>query len=269
MNDEQFEKFLNSIKEVPKVTRYCGTPYFGDVWEEVMDKETWELMIKQLKEMGDEEWQKFLDEYDEEYGEGNWEDEMDKWWEEYNNRFEEQNDEEWDNSLGDYDEDEWEKANRMYDEYDNMNDLWEDEPILKVKKLHKDAIIPKQATTGSACFDLYMPCDYTFVGNSKLVGIGLAFEIPEGHVMLVMPRSSTGLETPLRQSNSIGVIDSDYRGEVGVMFDIARGEYQYTVKKGESVAQAMILKLPEVSIIEVDELSETERGEGGFGSTGK
>lgn len=217
MNDEQFKKFLNSIKEIPKVIRYCGTPYFGDVWEEEMTKESWDEMIKQLKETSDEEWQKFLDKYDAEYGEGHWE---------------------------------------------------EDTPVLKVKKLHEDAVIPKQATDGSAAFDLFMPRDCVFLGNSTKVGIGLAFEIPKGYVMLVVPRSSTGSDTPLRQSNSVGVIDSDYRGEVSVIFDVIAGTV-YTVNKGDRIAQAMLVKLPEVNIIEVDELSETERGDGGFGSTGK
>ena len=222
-----------------------------------MKKEFWDKMFQMLGEISDEERQKSLDEHDEESREGNWEDETDEWWEELNDSFEER--EEMNRQLMDLSD----------EERNGFDDTWKDStPILKVKKLHKDAVIPKQATDGSAGFDLVMPRDCIFIGNSTKVGTGLAFEIPQGYVMLIVPRSSTGLKTPLRQSNSVGVIDSDYRGEVSVLFDVSAG-YVYTVKKGESVAQAMLVKLPEVNIVEVDELSETERGKGGFGSTGK
>ena len=102
---------------------------------------------------------------------------------------------------------------------------------------------------------------------SNKIPLGLAFEIPPGYAMFIVPRSSTGLKTTLRQFNSIGVIDSDYRGEVSALYDRFGIKDEY-IKKGDRIAQGFILPVAQVDFIEVDELSETERGTGGFGSTG-
>ena len=107
--------------------------------------------------------------------------------------------------------------------------------------------------------------------STKKVPLGLAFEVPKGHAMLLFPRSSTGLKTPLRMSNSVGVIDSDYRGEVCCLYDNEGFNSSYLdhhIYKGDRIAQGMILPVEQVSFLDVDELSETERGNGGFGSTG-
>lgn len=141
---------------------------------------------------------------------------------------------------------------------------------LKVKKLSKDARLPKYQTDGSGAFDFYLPED-AFVDSNKScvkIPLGIAVEVPHGYGLFIIPRSSTGLKTTLRQSNSIGLIDSDYRGEIAVILDNIGTMDGYVLHKGERIAQGYLVKLPHVDIIEVNELSETERGTGGFGSTG-
>ncbi|AHM66893.1 deoxyuridine 5'-triphosphate nucleotidohydrolase [Paenibacillus polymyxa SQR-21] len=177
---------------------------------------------------------------------------------------------------------------------------------VKIKRLHPDAVIPQYATPGAAAFDLVAVEDVIIApGETKKVPLGLAFEIPEGYVMIVAMRSGIALKTKLRQPNGIGVIDSDYRGEVAMMFDNAaigenyldftyglidgkfrtigldgnaEVEYEasyedisvyYHIRRGDRVAQAFILPIPRVNLVQTDgELSETERGTGGFGHTG-
>ena len=138
---------------------------------------------------------------------------------------------------------------------------------VKIKKLSQDAILPRYATDGSGCFDLFYKEDYEEEFDLVLeVSTGLSFEIPEGYVMLVFSRSGHGFKHDVRLSNCVGVIDSDYRGEVKVKL---RGDEYNNLdfKYGDAVAQAMIVPVPKVSFIEVQTLSETARGEGGFGST--
>lgn len=141
---------------------------------------------------------------------------------------------------------------------------------LKVKKLSKDARLPKYQTDGSGAFDFYLP-ENAFIDTHKKsvkVPLGVAVEVPHGYGLFIIPRSSTGLKTTLRQSNSIGLIDSDYRGEIAVILDNLDEVEAYALNKGERIAQGYLVKLPHVNIVEVNELSETERGTGGFGSTG-
>lgn len=147
---------------------------------------------------------------------------------------------------------------------------------VKIKKLHPEAITPKYATLGAACFDLYAVVDgdaillnsYVYKDHPLTIKTGLSFEIPEGHVMLVYSRSGHGFKSNVRLSNCVGVIDSDYRGEVHVKLiqDIA-AELLY-INNGDRIAQAMIVPVDNVEFEEVDELSDTERGASGFGSTG-
>ncbi len=141
---------------------------------------------------------------------------------------------------------------------------------VKIKKLHPDAVIPKYATKGAACFDL-VGLEYAEFfgpdGNPSKMHTGLAFEVPSGHVMLIYARSGMATEMGIRPSNCVGVIDSDYRGEVIVPLHSDRIGIQ-CIQKGTRIAQAMIVKLPEVELVEAEELSQTERGAGGFGSTG-
>ena len=148
---------------------------------------------------------------------------------------------------------------------------------VRIKKLHPDAVIPKYAKAGDAGLDLTaVTKSYDRDGNI-VYGTGLAFEIPDGYVGLVFPRSSlSSLDIAL--SNCVGVIDSGYRGEVTAKFKpamlfnreqrpIILNNRIYEV--GERVAQIIIIPYPKIEFIESDELSETERGTGGYGSSGK
>jgi len=140
---------------------------------------------------------------------------------------------------------------------------------VKIKKLSPDAVIPSYAKSGDAGMDL-VATSIKFDGTQITYGTGLAIEIPEGFVGLVFPRSSIR-KTDLSLSNSVGVIDSGYRGEIQATFNQKSlskdGQILYGV--GDRICQLMIIPHPHVDFIEVQELNNTERGEGGFGSTGK
>lgn len=145
---------------------------------------------------------------------------------------------------------------------------------LKIKKLHPDAVIPKYATAGAACFDLHALMDYdnamVTVGMPVTIRTGLSFEIPDGHVMLVFSRSGHGFKNDTRLANCVGVIDSDYRGEVQVKLTRDQAASHFLiVNHGDRIAQAMIIPVQQVQFVEVDDLTETERGTAGFGSTGQ
>lgn len=142
---------------------------------------------------------------------------------------------------------------------------------VKIKKLTPDAITPTYATDGSACFDLYA-VESNFVDDiahpSALVHTGIALEVPRGFQILVFSRSGHGFKNNVRLANCVGVIDSDYRGEIKVMLT-ADSEGSLQINKGDRVAQAQIVPNYRASFIEHEELTETSRGLGGFGSTGK
>lgn len=141
---------------------------------------------------------------------------------------------------------------------------------VKIKKLHKDSVIPLYAKSGDAGMDLVATTVFYDEQDNIVYGTGLAFEIPEGYVGLVFPRSSNS-KTNLTLTNSVGVIDSGYRGEVSFKYKEhkAGGKLLPTYEIGDRVGQIIILPYPQIEFKEVSELSETERGEGGFGSTGK
>ena len=141
---------------------------------------------------------------------------------------------------------------------------------VKIKKLNPNAVIPSYAKSGDAGIDL-VATSMNFDGTQITYGTGLAVEIPEGFVGLVFPRSSIR-KTDLSLSNSVGVIDSGYRGEIQATFNQKSlsskgGSFLYGV--GDRICQLMIIPHPHVDFVEVNELTNTERGEGGFGSTGK
>jgi dUTP pyrophosphatase len=140
---------------------------------------------------------------------------------------------------------------------------------VKVKKLHPDAVIPSYSKAGDAAMDLTaISVDKDEYGNA-VYGTGLAIEIPEGHVGLLFPRSSNS-KTDLYLTNHVGVIDSGYRGEIMFKYRGVRGLLDARIyAKNERVGQLMILPYPQIELVESDTLSETERGDGGFGSTGK
>lgn len=130
---------------------------------------------------------------------------------------------------------------------------------------------PKKQTEGSAGIDLFHNEDKEIrlkPGESSLISTGLFLEIPEGYVGIVATRSSLGFKYNCTLTNSIGVIDSDYRGEIIVKI-INHGNMEKVIEPYERVAQIIIMPFLNVELNEVDELSKTERGSGGFGSTGK
>ena len=158
---------------------------------------------------------------------------------------------------------------------------------VKIKKTHPDAVIPKYAKAGDAGLDLTATSMYYDEYGNICYGTGLAFEIPEGYVGLIFPRSSICKEQ-LLLSNAVGVIDSGYRGEVSFKFKPsmaldnrqcvkADAEKLWSIavrqndiyKVGDRIGQMIIMPYPSVEFEEVEELSETERGEGGYGSSGK
>lgn len=138
---------------------------------------------------------------------------------------------------------------------------------LKIKRLVPEAKLPKYGTSGAAGMDL-TATSFTLGEGTVTYGTGLAVEIPEGYVGLLFPRSSIK-NVPLSLSNSVGVIDSDYRGEIKVTFRVIPESPGELYTPGDRVCQLVLLKNPYVTVEEIDELSDTDRGEGGFGSTGK
>jgi dUTP pyrophosphatase len=139
---------------------------------------------------------------------------------------------------------------------------------VKIKKLVPEAVIPSYASHGDAGLDLvatYIKVeDHNTYGYFEY-GTGIAVEIPEGYVGLIFPRSSIS-KTGMLLTNSVGVIDSGYRGEIKLRFKYINGTKSYEV--GDKIAQLIILPYPTIEFEEVEELSDSERGEGGFGSTG-
>lgn len=143
--------------------------------------------------------------------------------------------------------------------------------ILNIKKMKDNAKLPTQATSQAAGIDLYacVPAPITIeAGTTKLIGTGVGVEIPEGYAGFIFARSGTAYKRGLAPANKVGVIDSDYRGELIVALHNHSDTEQF-VDVGERIAQLVLLEVPQVRIYEVDNLSTTKRGTGGFGSTGR
>ncbi len=142
---------------------------------------------------------------------------------------------------------------------------------IAIKKLQPEAILPTYGTDFSAGADLYAITDGDISiepGQTILVHTGLAFEIPEGYVGLVYARSGLATKRGLAPANKVGVIDADYRGEVMVALYNQSSQVQ-TLSSGERIAQIVIAPFLHAEFYEANELSDTVRGTGGFGSTGK
>lgn len=158
----------------------------------------------------------------------------------------------------------------------------------EVKIKLNGGIMPKKATDGSAAYDLYVPEDVTLTrGMRKVIDLKFSMEIPRGYAATIQPRSgfsAKGMEVEVFDTYPFydevteekridadvirGLIDSDYRGSVGVIIKINEMHDEIRFKKGTRIAQMQIVEVPQVELIEVDELSDTDRGEGGFGHTG-
>lgn len=139
---------------------------------------------------------------------------------------------------------------------------------VKVKKLHPHAKLPTKSSEGAACFDVYAASSESiWPGVVTAVHTGLAFELPKNFELEIRPRSGLALKG-ISIINSPGTLDSDYRGELKILFLSVRDRL-YTVKPGDRVAQVKINKVYPTKFVEVKELEETKRGEKGFGSTGR
>ncbi|MBO5525325.1 MAG: dUTP diphosphatase [Clostridia bacterium] len=137
-------------------------------------------------------------------------------------------------------------------------------------KKHEKAIMPKYGSASAAGADLYACLDEAVtIGahETKLIPTGLILQLPEGYAGLIYARSGLALKRNLAPANKVGVVDSDYRGEVMVALH-NHGETAQTVEYGERIAQLVVTPYLAVRFVEEEVLSETERGEGGFGSTG-
>ena len=131
--------------------------------------------------------------------------------------------------------------------------------------------MPHLATTGAACYDVYACLEQPETlspGERFAVSTGMAVEVPEGYLLSVRPRSGLAIKNGITMINSPGTIDCDYRGEVKILL-VNHGKEAFEIKDGDRIGQLILEKSYEVDWVEVDELSDTARGEGGFGSTGK
>lgn len=142
---------------------------------------------------------------------------------------------------------------------------------IRVKKLNEKAFLPTYGSAEAAGADLYACLDETVViqpGETAWISTGIALEVPKGCAGLVYARSSMGAKRGLAPANKVGVIDSDYRGEIRVVL-LNHSKQVQIVEHGERVAQFLITPVLTPAYIEAEELSDTNRGSGGFGSTGK
>ena len=137
-------------------------------------------------------------------------------------------------------------------------------------KLDKNAKVPTYAHDSDAAADIYAAETITIPANSRatIVKTGVRIALPEGWVAYIIPRSSIGVKTPLRLSNSVGCIDENYRGELGVMYDNI-SDSDYTINAGDRIAQLIVMPYYHFKPQVMDILPETDRGEGAYGSTGK
>ena len=140
---------------------------------------------------------------------------------------------------------------------------------LPVKRLRPDAVVPERAYAGDAGLDL-AACDRVELapGERALVGTGLAVAIPEGHAGFVQPRSGLAARHGITIVNAPGLIDAGYRGELKVALLNTDARATFVVEPGMRIAQLVVLALPAVAPVEVDELPASDRGAGGFGSSG-
>jgi dUTP pyrophosphatase len=139
--------------------------------------------------------------------------------------------------------------------------------VVNFKKLHADARLPKKGSSSAACHDVYATSVTIDQNLTVTYGLGFATEIPEGWRAVVVPRSNIS-KHPWVLANSVGIIDSDYRGEWMVKFKSLSGELTLPYAIGDRVAQIYFEKNVDVAFAEVDDLEDTTRGDGGFGSTG-
>lgn len=136
-------------------------------------------------------------------------------------------------------------------------------------KLRDDAVLPARAHSGDAGFDLSACEEVTIgVGERAAVGTGVAVEIPDGHAGLVVPRSGLALRHGISLVNTPGVVDAGYRGEVRIILLNTDRESAFTVEPGMRIAQLLVVPVVAADVVQIQELTASDRGEGGFGSSG-
>ena len=158
----------------------------------------------------------------------------------------------------------------FYDIFDRALEQYHNYNIVLPIKLDEGAIVPTYAHETDACADLYAADDMTIPAHtfSNMIRTGVHIALPEGWMAMIFPRSSIGANTPNRLSNSVGIIDSEYRGQLGVLYDnLSNSDYE--IKAGDRVAQMLVMPSYKFKADVVDILPASDRGEGGFGSTGK
>ncbi len=146
-----------------------------------------------------------------------------------------------------------------------------EEMVLKIKRLRKEAVLPERKTPGSAGYDLCACIAGDFAlepGELAILPTGLAAEIPEGCAGMIFTRSGLGVKHGVAVANGVGVIDSDYRGEIHVGLRNS-SRVPYVIRPGERIAQLIVMPVCLPRVEEVEILSKTQRGKGGFGSTGQ
>lgn len=145
--------------------------------------------------------------------------------------------------------------------------------IVNVLKIRSEAVMPNYAHDGDSGFDFFAAANIRVCPQSfgTLVPTGLAFEIPCGFELQIRPRSGMTKKTHIRVSNSPGTVDSSYRGEVGILIDnlAPYGSRPFFIRKGDKIAQGVIAPVVRAELVEAQVLTDTERGGGGFGSTGQ
>ena len=140
---------------------------------------------------------------------------------------------------------------------------------MRIKALHQNFVLPIKASDKAGAFDIYMPESGAICGHhGKLVGLGFAAEVPEGHVALILPRSGVGAKHGVELNNTCGVIDSDYRGEWMASLKTKNGS-AYRWEAEDRLLQFLVVPVANTTLEEVDELNSTQRGSGGFGHTGQ
>lgn len=138
---------------------------------------------------------------------------------------------------------------------------------MRIQPLHTDFIMPTKGSAHAGAFDIHMPKAGFANGDSQLHGLGFAAEVPQGHVALILPRSSTGAKFGLELNNTCGVIDSDYRGEWKAALRTKNG-FTLSWAAGDRLLQFLVVPVADVQLELSDTLEDTTRGTGGFGSTG-
>ncbi len=140
---------------------------------------------------------------------------------------------------------------------------------LSIRRLRREAVLPRQAYAGDAGLDL-SACEQVVLapGERAVIGTGLAVAIPEGYAGFVQPRSGLAARHGITIVNSPGLVDSGYRGEIKVVLLNTERDESFTVEPGMRIAQLVVIEVPEVELLEVEQLPETERGVRGHGSSG-